>query len=153
MRWRGSLGGLTDGIVATAHWFDAEPGLGEPYVAWVEFDPTIRFHFAETTAFGSVSIRLDDPNGAGGVFAPIGVTVNGVRHDLDDPAGANTAYFVNLNLTDLDATDTLNIWLYRHDTWVFTSELSFRDIAPVPLPAGLRLLLSGLPGFVLLRRR
>jgi hypothetical protein len=113
------------------------------------------FHFAEITDFGSVSIHFDDANGVGDFLHPWASRDAGcgVRHDLDDPASANTAYFVNLSLTDLDATDTLNIELHRHEVWVFTSEFSFRDMAPVPLPAGLWLLLSDLPVFVLLRRR
>jgi hypothetical protein len=75
------LGDLTDGIIATANWFDT-PSL---YVGWRKVDPVITFRFDASYSFASIRIHFDDSSGAGGVSQPTGFLVDSVLF----PVGSN----------------------------------------------------------------
>jgi hypothetical protein len=149
----GGTGDLTDGVIATQNWFDIEvhPGTG-PYVGWLDYNPTIDFFFAALTTFTSMTFYFDDSEGAGGVSQPGSVTVNGTNHLVPNNPGSAPFSFT-VDLTGL-ATDQLNVQIFRTDSWVFLSEVTFDgQMAAVPLPAGGLLLLGALGGLTGLRRR
>ena len=141
----GGRGDLTDGVIATDNWFvtEAPPGNG-PYVGWT-LNPTITFHWATAVSIDSLTLYLDDANGAGGVSAPSGVVVNGTTFAIADPAGSAPFSFTagGLAFTGTVLTLTLN----RSNQWVFLSEVSFDDgqaTGHVPEPGSLALLVSGM---------
>ena len=141
----GGRGDLTDGVIATDNWFvtEAPPGNG-PYVGWT-LNPTITFHWATAVSIDSLTLYLDDANGAGGVSVPSGVVVNGTTFAIADPAGSAPFSFTasGLAFTGTVLTLTLN----RSNQWVFLSEVSFDDgqaTGHVPEPGSLALLVSGM---------
>lgn len=147
----GGTGDLTNGVIATQNWFIVEqPSGAGPYVGW-QSDPTITFHFAQAWDFNSLTLYVDDSNGHGGVSTPAGVTVNGAYTAIADPA-SSAPFGVTIDLTGLADTDTLVVSLTRRSSWVFLSEVTF-DATPVPLPAGVVLMGTGLAGLGLLRAR
>lgn len=147
----GGVGDLTDGIIANDNWYITEaPSGGGPYLGWT-IDPTIKFFFASVMKFSSVTFYFDDADGAGGVSAPSGVNVNGVLGAIADPAGF-APFSYTLDLAGLTA-DTLTVDIFRSNSWVFLSEVTFDGVAPVPLPAGLPLLLGGIGALGALRHR
>lgn len=149
----GGLGDLTDGVITTENWFNAENGAGTgPYVGWLSTNPVIDFFFDAVLAFNSVTFYVDDADGAGGVSTPGSITVNGTNYLVADPLG-DDPFAITLDLTGLDAS-ALNVQIFASNAWVFVSEVTF-DGAPatIPLPAGGVLLLGALAGLGALRRR
>nr|WP_321467408.1 PEP-CTERM sorting domain-containing protein [uncultured Desulfobulbus sp.] len=150
----GGLGDLTDGVIATGNWYVVEQPQGPgPYVGWSNIDPEIIFHFAGNTVFDSVTIYFDDANGAGGVSAPTGVTINGTYFSVNDPTGSDP-FSVSFTLGNL-TTDTLSIVLARGNQWVFASEFTFASAGtcPVPEPTTVLLFGAGLSGLAAVGRR
>lgn len=159
----GGTGDLTDGVVATDHYYVTS----KPYVGWLRYadqmdDPvSITFSFDMEYSFDSVTIFYDDPdkNHTG----PLGkVEVGGVDvFELDDPA-ANVPTSATLDLQGFVA-DELVLDLYGSSFWFFVSEITFSgSVAPLTSPAGLAsapipasslLLLGALGGLMVVRRR
>jgi hypothetical protein len=139
----GGLGDLTDGVIATQNWFDAEAPAGNgPYVGWT-VDPTITFHFNASVDIDSATFYLDDSNGAGGVTVPLRINVNGVAYNVTDPLGsapiAFTAAGVGFSGTDLVVS------INRRSQWVFLSEVAFDGGGTsVPEPGSLALVAAAL---------
>jgi hypothetical protein len=122
----GGKGDLTDGVIAGDNWFvtEAPPGNG-PYVGWT-LNPTITFHFGAAQLLNTVTLYLDDSDGAGGVSAPasIDISLNGgpvVNYPVAEPSGS-TPFSVTF---PLGFASDVAITLNRKNQWVFLSEVSF----------------------------
>lgn len=152
-RLRGGLGDLTDGIIATQNWSDVE-GLSGPYVGWSNRVQTITFRFDQSYGFNSATFHFDGSGGGSGAGAPQAVRING---DVQRVTGAGVDPFAfTFDLSQLAATDTLRVRIVRPRdvAWTFLSEVTFdAEIAPVPLPASGLMLIAGLGGLTLMRRR
>lgn len=137
----GGVGDLTDGYVETQNWFAVENGAGTgPYVGWrrgVLPDLQIVFNFGSLSALSSVTLYLDDSDGAGGVSLPasVDVTVSGttISQVIGELPGSNPkAIVVALGgLTGSSATVKFN---YMNE-WIFMSEVSFDGRTAVPEPS------------------
>ena len=145
----GGRGDLTDGVIATANWFVTETSGHGPYVGWT-LDPTIVFHWNAPVTVNSVTLYLDDSDGAGGVSAPSAVVINGTSFSVPEPAGSAPFAFTasGLSLTGNDVT----VELVRKNTWVFLSEAQF-GVAAVPEPGTYALMLAGLGAIGMVARR
>ena len=150
----GGVGDLTDGIIAANNWFiDEAPAGNGPYVGWT-LDPLVTFNFASGATINSMTIHVDDANGAGGVSTPAGIRINGGAFlPIVDP-GTSTPLSFTFN--GLNVTGSLGLELFRSNAWVFMSEVTF-DGDPgqtaVPEPGTLTLLGTALSGLIARRRR
>lgn len=142
------LGDLTDGVIATQNWFNT-PG---PYVGWLNINPTITFSFDGTVAIDTVTLHVDDANGAGGVATPGSVSIAGTNYAIADPAGA-APFAVTIGGLGFTGA-TLDIQLFEGSApWLFVSEIEFAgSVVRTPEPGSMGLLGLGL-GLVALRRR
>jgi len=139
----GGVGDLTDGVIATQSWNNAELETASgPYVGWTNYDPTINFRFNSRINFNTITIYADDFDGYEGVSQPTSVSVNGMSFLVADHAGANP-FAISLTNLAFSASD-LDITIHRGNSWVFVSEVSFDGVTAVPVPAAAWLFLSGL---------
>jgi len=148
----GGLGDLTDGIIATNNW-NIDYSL---YVGWRKdwVIPTISFNFGAATLINSVTVYVDDPDGHGGVWAPVSVTIAGTNYLVTDPVGSTpfalTFTGLGLNVSDLDIT----IDQHSGSSWVMVSEITFgAGAVPVPIPATVWLFGSALGLLGWMRRK
>jgi len=155
--YNGTTGELTDGISATTDWQSTD-GFGRtgPNVGWLSVNPTIQFNFDQVYEFTGLVMNFQDGQGAYGVGIPSAIIVNGVTSPT--LTGGSTAGPLDtlMDLGALAPTDTLLVEVTRNASWTFLSEFTFETTTtamPVPLPAGLPLLLAGLGGLMALRRR
>lgn len=150
----GGLGDLTDGVIATQNWNRVEGPRGPvgPYVGWVNTNPSIVFRFDTAQKFNTVTFHFDSNGGGGGVGAPSSVTINGQTQRVVAPGRDPFAY--TFDLVGTDAFDILSVTINRGASWVFLSEVTFdAQISPVPLPASGLMLMAGMGGMALMRRR
>lgn len=153
----GGLGDLTDGVVAPAAWYVVENGAGTgPWVGWnspVTLNPIVTFNFSGAPTITAISVHLDN-SGAGGVFAPTAILIDGISTAFTAPAGTfGWVNFTGLNLTGGSHTLQFN---QSPGQWVFVSEVTFDGQAgAVPEPASWALMIAGfaLVGATLRRRR
>lgn len=125
----GGKGDLTNGVIATDNWFVTEAPNNNtgPYVGWLDINPTIKFHFASGTSIDTITIYVDDADGAGGVSLPSAVTFsNGVTSTsflIAEQSGANPKSFTFSGLGLLG--DFVDVTFTRNNSWVFVSEVAF----------------------------
>jgi len=135
----GGLGDLTDGVIATQNWYLTENGGGTgPYVGWLNVNPTIKFRFVGSPSISSITLYLDDSNGAGGVNPPalINLSVDGgpaLSYAVTDPASA-APFSVTLPIGQT-VNNYIDVTLNRSYPWTFMSEVQF-DGASSQVPDG-----------------
>lgn len=151
----GGLGELTDGVIPTAGF--APAGGVDPYVAWLDVQPSILFDFGANVRLTSVTLYYDDNNGGNSVNVPhqFSLTPTGgatltqtVINNL--PSGEPNSTTLSFGAGLVGQTFTLDI--VGSHRFVFISEVAFVGAA-VPLPAGLPMLVMGLGAFGLMKRR
>jgi len=157
----GGLGDLTDGITTNQNWFSVENAAGTgPYVGWrstITPNPTVLFRFGGGVLLTSITVHMDDADGAGGVdpAASIDISTDGVTFSTTpvvDPAGSDPFDFT-INLGGL-ATDRLYVRFAHQNEWVFVDEVSFDGRrAGVPVPGSLALVGIGALALIARRRR
>ena len=151
----GGTGKLTDGVLPATSWFTQ----GE-LTQWVGWDssqglanPTVTFFFAGSVAIDSVTIWVDNTIGAGGVYLPASVSINGSSFAIapDNVNPDPRAYtFSGLGFTG----SSLNVQFFQSSSpWIMVGEVSFDDggATGVPEPASWALLATGM-AFLAVRR-
>lgn len=146
----GGTGDLTDGVIATQNWNLVENVAGTgPYVGWLAgrvTNPVVEFHFGTAALVDTVTVHMDDSNGAGGVRPPlrIDLSLDGVAftpYDVVDPPGG--APFA-LTLPVEAFTEQVFVRFVHRTGWLFVDEVSFDGTASVPEPGTLALFGLGL---------
>ncbi len=136
----GGLGDLTDGVIAATNWFDV-PGQ---YVGWNTLTPSIYFNFADTVQIDSITLHVDDSNGAGGVSTPGRILLEwasgSLTFDVTDPAGSEP-FALTLSNLGIEGNQVIVTMYDGTSQWVFLSEVEFNG---VPAPAAGPLMLGGL---------
>ncbi|WP_136442374.1 VPLPA-CTERM sorting domain-containing protein [Pacificoceanicola onchidii] len=157
--YNGTLGQLADGISATTDWQPTDGfGAPGPNVGWLNVNPLILFSFDTVYQFSELVLNLQDGKGIAGVGLADSITVNGLTSPMLTGNGTafSGAWDVTMDISSLAPTSTLMVEVHRGFQWTFLSEFTFSTAeatAEVPLPAGLPLLLAGLGGLALIRRR
>ena len=141
---RGGTGALTDGVIATAPWYDVSntEGTGE-YVGW-RASPTITFHFANPVTIDTITLYADNSN-RGGVTPPSAVVVDGTSFD-------NSSYPLDfpdsqpITLSGLHIVgNSVTLTLVDPTSWIFLSEIQFDGLTTaVPEAGNLAMMLAGL---------
>jgi hypothetical protein len=157
----GGLGDLTDGVIAVANWNTVENGAGTgPYVGWrfaFAPNPVVTFRFPTAVFLDSITVYVDDSNGAGGVSPPASVDIGlegGPYTNFltpDPPGSAPTSYtFSGLGL----AGSAFDVRFNNLNEWVFVSEVTFDGvIGVIPEPSTLVLACGALAAAMILRRK
>jgi PEP-CTERM motif len=140
----GGLGDLTDGVIAPDFWFNVENAAGTgPWVGWRKTNtsnPLLTFNFAGSPIIDQVKFYIDD-SGAGGVFAPSAILIDGLATSYVN--GGVTNSLLTVNLTGLNLTGgSHTIQFLDSPEWVFVSEIEFFSTA-VPEPATWAMMLTG----------
>jgi hypothetical protein len=157
----GGLGDLTDGVIATDNWFNVEVAAGTgPYVGWglsVNPLPTVTFRFGTAVSLSSLTLHVDDTDGAGGVDVPASVDI-----------GVEGGPYTNFAITDLPgaspeaytlsglglAGSAFDVRFHYKNEWVFVSEVTFDGTATsVPEPSAAVMVGIGLLGIAARSRR
>lgn len=151
----GGTGKLTDGVSPATSWYTQ--GESTQWVGWDSSqglpNPTVTFFFGGAVSIDSVTIWVDNTIGAGGVYLPASVSINGTNFAIA-PDNANPdprAYtFSGLGITG----SSVDVQFF-HSTppWIMVGEVSFDGGAPgVPEPATWALLAGGI-AFLALRAK
>ncbi len=140
----GGLGDLTDGVIASDFWFNVENAGGTgPWVGWrrsTTSNPLVTFNFAGSPAINEVRFHFDD-SGAGGVFAPSGILIDGMSTSYVN--GGISSSLLTVSLTGLSLTGgSHTIQFLNSPEWIFVSEVEFFGAA-VPEPASWALMIAG----------
>lgn len=150
----GGAGDLTDAVIAAQNWGVTEPPAGNgPYVGWVNFNPTITFHFDGPPTITEIIFYFDDNNGGGGVSTPASVVIDGgTAVPIIDPPGAEP---LAVSVSGLSITkSSFDVVINRRTEWIMLSEVQFfGEATQTPGPAPLALLVGALAGIAGLARR
>ncbi|WP_300453975.1 PEP-CTERM sorting domain-containing protein [Accumulibacter sp.] len=158
----GGTGKLTDGVLPGLNW--NQYGENTPWVGWDsnqnalypgQTNPQVSFNFGRTVSVNSITVWVDASLGAGGVWHPASVVIDGTSYaiPLDGSDPAPRAYtFSGLGITG--SSVNLQFFQQTFEPWIMVGEVSF-DGTPVPEPGSLALLGLGLAGIglILTRRR
>lgn len=152
----GGTGKLTDGESPALSWY--QYGRFTPYVGWFSgydggANPTVTFDFADTVTVDSVTVWVDNSDGAGGVGLPGSVSIDGqnftIAPDTDpDPRGYTFA------VSPITA-DSVDVQFFQGDySWIMVGEVSFDGSGgtAVPEPAAWALMAGGIACMWLRRR-
>ena len=151
----GGLGDLTDGLITPSFWFNVENGAGTgPFVGWRRSrtsNPLLTFNFAGSPTIDQVVFHFDD-SGAGGVFAPSGILIDGLNTSYVN--GGVTNSLLTVNLTGLNLTGgSHTVQFLNSPEWIFVSEISFFGAVPEPGSWALMLLGFGIVGSAMRRHK
>lgn len=158
---------LTDGNISSISFADgiwthsSQAGI---YSGWLNRSLVgIGFNFSSDIDFGSLTIYFDDADGAAGVDAPGSVnlfsanTLGGFSDHgtfaIPEYAGTGATSFT-LGMNGI-TSDYIELVLSSTSSWLMLSEVTFDDtpLNPVPLPASLGLLGSGILGLLSCRKQ
>lgn len=123
-------------------------------VGW-QFSPTITLHFAQTYAFGTLRLLLQDAQGAAGIYLPLSVDISQpVGGPVNYPLSAGTvnkANWYNFDVSGLSG-NMLQFTLNRTGTWLFLGEVEVLD-SQVPEPGTFAVVgIAAIAGLTVLRR-
>jgi hypothetical protein len=151
----GGTGKLTDGNLPSLSWY--QYGGSTPWVGWDVFqggsNPTVTFNFNGTVHIDSVTVWVDNTIGAGGVYLPSSIFIDGQSFSISpDNVNPNPrAYtFSGLNIN----ASNVNVQFFQSSyQWLMVGEVSFDDgTTRVPEPGTMFLLGLGLFGLAGVKR-
>lgn len=150
----GGLGDLTDGVLATGHWYQTPAA----YVGWSSVAPEISFHFASIIAFSGATLYFDDQDGYGSVTRPTSIEFNtGSGFQSFAPTITVVGALAKYDF-DLSGAQTSNIVARLNhpvgSSFIMLTEASFVSQA-VPEPATWAMMVgvTGIAGLFRVRRR
>jgi len=151
----GGTGKLTDGVSPNLSWY--QYGENTPWVGWDfgqgQLDPTVTFKFNGTVNIDSITVWVDNSLGAGGVWHPASISVDGDSFALPlDSVDPSPRAYTFSNLDIIGSSVTLQFFQQPNWQWLMVGEVSF-DGSAVPEPATLSLIGLALVGFGVSRRR
>lgn len=121
----GGTGKLTDGVSPTTDW-DGE-GEDTQWVGWDTtetggLDPLVTFNFATSVDINSVTVWVDNTNGAGGVGLPASVSIDGTSFGFTPAVSGPSGYtFSGLDIIG----DSVGVQFFQSDQWIMVGEVSF----------------------------
>lgn len=124
----GGLGDLTDDVFAADNWFVVETAPNGPYVGWTTIDPTITFNFAGPQIFDTVTIHVDDSDGAGTVSVPLKVEITVGSNSTQTFAIAEPGGSAPVSLAFAvggEVGDTVVVKVFRKTAFIMVSEVDF----------------------------
>lgn len=151
----GGVGKLTDGVSPTQNWY--QYGEATPWVGWDgnqgQSNPVVTFNFGGIVNIDSITVWVDNSLGAGGVWHPASISVDGLDFSLplDNVDPSPRAYTIS-NLGIVGSSVTLQFAQQPSSQWLMVGEVSFEGTTAVPEPATLSLMALALLGFGFSRR-
>jgi hypothetical protein len=152
----GGTGKLTDGVFPTQSWY--QYGEATPWVGWDgnqgQSNPVVTFNFGGIVDIDSITVWVDNSIGAGGVWHPASISVDGINFllPLDSGDPLPRAYtFSGLDI--IGSSVTLQFSQQLSYPWLMVGEVSFEGATAVPEPTTLSLIGLALAGFGFSRRR
>jgi hypothetical protein len=143
----GGAGKLTDGVSPPLSWY--QYGQDTPWVGWDNGEPNggnplVTFNFAGVEHVNSVTVWVDNTIGAGGVYLPSSVSIDGTNFAIapDNSNPSPRAYtFSNLGITG----SSVNVQFFQSSgfPWIMVGEVSFDGTSTIPEPGSWAMMLLG----------